>query len=213
MATAIVFDEYGGPDVLHPSEVPEPVPGPGQVRVRVRAAGVQSFDCLFRGGATHRWMPANFPQTLGNEFTGVIDAVGDGADFSAGDEVLGWSMLACYAECVVAGEGQIVAKPAGMPREQAGVVPASGQTASTAMSELGVGGGDTVLIHAAGSAASRCRAPGPAAPASSAPPAHATTNTCVPSARSQSPTATDSRIGCAPPLPAACTRRSTPPVP
>ena len=149
MATVIVFDEYGGPDVLHPIEVPDPVPGPGQVHIRIRAAGVQPFDCLFRTGAAHQWMLANFPQTLGNEFAGVIDAVGyDVMALSAGDEVLGWAMLACYAEYVVVGAGQIVAKPADMPWEQAGVVSASGQTASTAMTELGVGG-DTVLIHAA----------------------------------------------------------------
>ena len=77
VATLIVFDEYGGPEVLYPIDVPDPMPSAGQVRVRVRAAGVQPFDCLFRSGAAHRWMPAAFPQTLGNEFAGTIDAVGD----------------------------------------------------------------------------------------------------------------------------------------
>ncbi len=151
MATLIVFDEYGGPEVLYPIDVPDPMPGPGQVRVRIRAAGVQPFDCLFRSGAAHRWMPATFPQTLGNEFAGTIDAVGDDVTgFAAGDEVLGWDMLACYAD-QAGGRSQGRSSPSrpDMPWEQAGVLSASGQTASTALTELDVGGGDTVLVHAA----------------------------------------------------------------
>ncbi len=150
MATLIVFDEYGGPEVLYPIDVPDPMPSAGQVRVRVRAAGVQPFDCLFRSGAAHRWMPAAFPQTLGNEFAGTIDAVGDDVTgFAAGDDVLGWDMLACYAESLVVGAGQIVAKPPEKSWELAGVLSASGQTASTALADLNVGGGDAVLVHAA----------------------------------------------------------------
>jgi enoyl reductase len=150
MSKAVVFTRYGDPEVLHVVEVECPSPGPGQVRVRVRAAGVQPFDCLFRSGAAHQWMPASFPQRLGNEFAGVIDAIGDGvSDFSTGDEVLGWEALACYAEHVVVGQQQIVAKPATMPWSEAGVLSASGQTAATALSELQVGEGDKVLIHAA----------------------------------------------------------------
>ena len=91
MTRAVVFDTYGDPDVLHVIEVPVSDPGPGQARVRVHAAGVQPFDGLFRSGATNQWMPASFPQRLGNEFAGVVEAVGDGATgFAIGDEVLGW---------------------------------------------------------------------------------------------------------------------------
>ncbi|MHB8619779.1 MAG: NADP-dependent oxidoreductase, partial [Chloroflexota bacterium] len=150
MTTAIVFSSYGGPDVLEPVDLAEEQPAPGQVRVRVKTAGVQPFDALFRSGAAHQWMPAHFPQRLGNEFAGVIDAIGDGITaFSSGDEVLGWAMLACYAEHVIVAAGQIVAKPAAMRWPEAGVLAASGQTAHTSLRELGVGPGDTVLVHAA----------------------------------------------------------------
>lgn len=150
MTMAIAFSSYGGPEVLTPIDAGDQQPATGQVRVRVRAAGVQPFDCLFRSGAAHQWMPASFPQRLGNEFAGVIDAVADDvATFSMGDEVLGWAMLASYAEHVVVGSEQIVAKPEGMAWADAGVLAASGQTAHTALQELGVGPGDTVLIHAA----------------------------------------------------------------
>jgi enoyl reductase len=98
MSRAVVFDRYGGPEALHVVAAPVPLPGPGEVRVRVRAAGVQPFDALFRSGGAHQWVPATFPQTLGNEFAGVVDAVGDGVTaWRTGAEVVGWAMLRSYA--------------------------------------------------------------------------------------------------------------------
>jgi enoyl reductase len=150
MSKVVVFNTYGNADVLQLVDADAPHPGAGQVRVRVKAAGVQPFDCLFRSGAAHQWIPARFPQRLGNEFAGIIDMVGEGVKaFSIADEVLGWAMLESYAEHVMVSAEQIVAKPAGMPWAEAGVLSASGQTAATALTELGVGKDDTVLIHAA----------------------------------------------------------------
>jgi enoyl reductase len=147
MSSTVVFDEYGGPDVLHVADLPAPVPGPGQVRVAVRAAGVQPFDALFRSGAARQWVPATFPQRLGNDFAGVVDIAG--GRFAVGDEVLGWAMLCAYSEHVVVGVDDIVRKPAAMPWPEAGALSASGQTAGTALTALGVADGETVLIHAA----------------------------------------------------------------
>src|SRR2546423_12104137 len=115
MSRAVVFDKYGGPEVLRILELDAPGPQPGQVRVQVRAAGVQPFDCLFRSGAAQAWVPAWFPQRLGNEFAGIIDAVGDGVEgFAVGNEVLGWAMLSPPADYVGVGEHEIVGKPQGM---------------------------------------------------------------------------------------------------
>lgn len=150
MSRAVVFDAYGDADVLHIVEVEVPEPGPHRVRVRVKAAGVQPFECLFRSGVARQWVPASFPQRLGNEFAGVIDAVGDDVTaLSIGDEVLGWAMLASYSEHVVVGVDELVAKPPRMPWTEAGVLSASGQTAATALTQLRVADADTVLIHAA----------------------------------------------------------------
>jgi enoyl reductase len=150
MSQAVVFDQYGGPEVLHLTEVPEPEPGDGQVRVRVRAAGVQPADSLFRRGAMRQFAPATFPQRLGNEFAGTIEAVGPSvAGLSVGDAVLGWAAQACYADHVLVPATDLVSKPDGLPWTDAGVLSASGQTAATVLEVLGVGAGDTVLIHAA----------------------------------------------------------------
>lgn len=150
MSRAVVFDKYGGPEVLRILEFEAPEPEPTQVRVQVRAAGVQPFDCLFRSGAAHSWVPAQFPQRLGNEFAGIIDAVGEEVEgFAVGDEVLGWAMLSSHADHLVVGDLDVVVKPRGMPWSEAGVLSASGQTAAAALMLLGVIAGDTVLIHAA----------------------------------------------------------------
>lgn len=147
---AVTFAAFGPPEVLRLVEVDDPVAGAGQVRVRVKAAGVQPFDARFRAGLFGSYVPARFPQTLGGEFAGVVDRVGDGVGgFAVGDEVLGYVWQAGYAERVVVGADAVVAKPAGMPWAEAGALSASGQTAHTALRELGVGAGETVLIHAA----------------------------------------------------------------
>lgn len=144
------FMAYGSPKVLQSIEVQTPQAGPGEVRVRVKAAGVQPFDCAVRSGWTPPGATVQFPQIVGNEFAGTIDQLGDGVtDFTIGQEVLGYRMLGCNAEYVIVGREQIVPKPKSMPWEVAASLSASGQTAHTAMEELRVGKGDTVLIHGA----------------------------------------------------------------
>lgn len=145
---AVVFREYGPPEVLETVDLERPRPDSEQVLVRVRAAGVQPFDTGVRRGWTG--FPVNFPQQIGNEFAGVVAAVGDSVSgFAEGDEVLGWVFMSALAEYVVVGTDAVVPKPAGMGWEIAGSLSASGQTAYTALRELGVGRNDTVLVHAA----------------------------------------------------------------
>jgi enoyl reductase len=150
MSAVVVFDEYGGPDVLHVIDAPTPEPGPGQVRVAVRAAGVQPADAMLRSGRFSQWSPATFPQRLGNEYAGMVEALGDGVtEWTVGDEVIGWVQAAAYAQHVVADQTDMATKPAGLPWPEAGALSASGQTAASVLEQLTVGPGDVVLIHAA----------------------------------------------------------------
>jgi len=72
----------------------------------------------------------------------VVDQLGEGVTgFSEGSEVLGFVRQAAYAQHVVIGRDQIVAKPPTMPWEDAGGVSASGQTAHTALQDLAVAKG------------------------------------------------------------------------
>ncbi|MEV7356452.1 NADP-dependent oxidoreductase [Kitasatospora sp. NPDC091276] len=147
---AVTVTRSGGPEVLRVTEVPDPEPGPGEVRVRVLAAGVQPVDLAIREGFRPPGAVVEPPFVLGNEFAGVVDRLGpDGSGRQVGDEVLGFRLLDSQAELVTVDAAQLVAKPAGMPWEQAGSLSASGQTAHLALTLLAVGPGDTVLVHGA----------------------------------------------------------------
>ncbi|WP_433078602.1 NADP-dependent oxidoreductase [Dactylosporangium sp. CA-052675] len=147
---AAAFAEPGPPDVLRLHDLPEPQAGPGEVRVRVRFAGVQPFDAGLRRGWVPPYAPVTLPQIPGNEFAGVVDQGTDAVP--VGSEVLGFSVFNAYAEWIVVPEDQVTPKPAGVPWEVAGGFTAGWQTARLALSAIGVGPGDTVLINAAAGA-------------------------------------------------------------
>lgn len=147
---AVTFSTYGDPSVLELTEVPEPHASRGEVRVAMRAAGVQPFDCAFRRGDLAGFLPAMFPQMLGNDFAGVVDEVGEGVpDLQPGDEVLGYCTLAAHADLIVVAASAVVRRPPTLCWEAAGGLSASGQTALNALRDLDVRAGQTLLVHAA----------------------------------------------------------------
>jgi NADPH:quinone reductase-like Zn-dependent oxidoreductase len=148
---AIVFDEFGGPEVLHEAEIEKPEPGPGQVRVRVRAAGVNPLDGKIRAGYLEQVRPTTLPATPGVELAGTVDALGDGVSgLTVGQEVAGWSDTGAYAEYALATD--VVALPAGLGSVTAVTLPVGGETAGRVLRELKLAEGETVLIHGAAGA-------------------------------------------------------------
>ncbi|MEU4604074.1 NADP-dependent oxidoreductase [Kribbella sp. NPDC023972] len=147
---AVVFEEFGGPEVLRTEDVAEPHAGPGEVRVRVRAAGVNPLDFKIRRGWMQGFIDVTFPATPGIEVAGVVDEVGEGAGFAIGDEVVGWATTGSYAEHALV--GNVVPKPAGVAWEQAVGLPVAGETAQRVLDELGVKDGETLLLHGAAGA-------------------------------------------------------------
>lgn len=147
---AVVFEEFGGPEVLRTQDVAEPHAGPGEVRVRVRAAGVNPIDFKIRRGWTRGFIDVTFPATPGLEVAGVVDQAGEGASFAVGDEVVGWAKTGAYAEYAIV--GNVVLKPAGVSWEQAVGLPVAGETAQRVLDELKVKSGETLLLHGAAGA-------------------------------------------------------------
>jgi NADPH:quinone reductase-like Zn-dependent oxidoreductase len=144
---AVAFAEPGPPDVLRLLDLPEPQAGPGQVRVRIRAAGVQPFDAGLRRGWVPPYATVTLPQIPGNEFAGVVDQ--GTPEIPVGTEVLGFSVFGSYAQYIVVGADQVTPKPANVSWEVAGGFTAGWQTARLALSAIGAGPGDTVLINGA----------------------------------------------------------------
>ena len=147
---AVVFEEFGGPEVLRTEDVTEPHAGPGQARVRVRAAGVNPIDFKVRRGWTKGFIDVTFPATPGLEVAGVVDEVGEGSEFAVGDEVVGWSTTGSYAEHALA--GNVVRKPEGLSWEQAVGLPIAGETAQRVLDGLQLKDGETLLLHGAAGA-------------------------------------------------------------
>lgn len=152
---AITYTTYGGPDVLELTDLPTPKVGPDSVLVRVRATSVNPVDWKVREGYLDGLMDAVFPVVPGWDVAGVVEQVGaDAPEFEVGDEVFGYVRKdvvggGTTAELVAAPVRTLARKPATASFEEAAAVPLAGLTAYQALHRLGVGDGDTVLIHAA----------------------------------------------------------------
>lgn len=165
---AIVYTEYGPPDVLHLAEVPKPAPQPNEVLVRVHAASVSFGDLLARdfGHLAPRdftmplplYLPSRLAfgwskprvNVLGSEFAGEVEAVGAGVTrFQPGDEVYGYTgqRMGAYAEylCVEA-QGSIARKPANLSYAEAAAVPYGAIMASALLRAARLQPGQDVLI-------------------------------------------------------------------
>ncbi|QMV01200.1 zinc-binding dehydrogenase [Devosia sp. D6-9] len=144
------FASFGGPEVLSIDDIPIPEPGRGEVRVRVRAAAIQPFDRRVRIGQIPLPPGTTLPVTTGNEFSGIIDALGvDVTGFSPGDAVAGRRAFGAVAEYVIVPAVDIAPKPERLSFAEAATLSGTAQTADTAIESLGIGPGDTLLIHGA----------------------------------------------------------------
>ncbi len=147
VAHAIRFAETGGPEVMRwePIEVGEP--GPGQVRIRHEAVGLNFADTYFRTGL----YPAALPAGLGVEGAGVIEAVGPGVDFAAGDRVTyTGSPLGAYSTERIMPAEHLIALPAGIAFDTAAATTMRGLTTAYLLRRIHpLRAGDTVLLHAA----------------------------------------------------------------
>ena len=151
MAKAVRFDKYGSVDVLYVADVEVPSAAAGEVVVRVHAAGINPGEAAIRAGYLDSMFPATFPSGEGSDLAGVVSAVGDGVtEFSAGDEVLGWSWTrSSHAEYVTVPAGQLIRKPAGLSWPVAGAMYVVAVTAYAAVRAVSAGPGDTVVVSAA----------------------------------------------------------------
>jgi NADPH:quinone reductase len=151
---AVVTGDFGSPAAL--ADVDTPTPGPGELRVRVRASSLNGFDnAMVRGYLAHA-MEHKFPATLGRDFAGTVDQVGEGVtSFAPGDDVFGVVLTqplhaGGFAEYLVIPEDHNVAKiPAGLPHATAGALGLAGSAAIACLEAIQPAAGETVLVSGA----------------------------------------------------------------
>src|ERR1051325_1114667 len=147
---AMVCEAFGGPEVLHLRELPDPPPpGPGEVQVRIAARGVQYVDVLMLAGK-YQFRPEP-PFIPGNEAAGEIVAVGEAVTgFKVGDRVMSRHRLGAFATLGNAPAENCNPVPAGMSLEAAAVFSGAYHTAYHALLQRGrMKAGDWVMINGA----------------------------------------------------------------
>ena len=152
---AITYSQYGTPDSLTLTDVPDPRVGPGEVLIRVRSASVNPVDWKVMGGYLDGLMQVDFPAIPGWDVSGVVEQVGlDTPQYEVGDEVIAyarkdWVQHGTFAELVAAPVRTVARKPKSLDWHQAAGLPLAGLTAYQLLNRLGTSQGETVLVHAA----------------------------------------------------------------
>ncbi|NGM50087.1 quinone oxidoreductase [Caulobacter sp. 602-2] len=144
---AVEAKAAGGPEVLEVVERDLPSPGPGQILVRHAAVGLNFIDTYHRSGL----YPVKYPQVLGLEAAGHVEAIGEGVTrFAVGDRVAYNGTMGAYAQASVVPADRAVKVPDGVDLEVAAAVLLKGMTAEFLIRRcFPVKAGQTVLVHAA----------------------------------------------------------------
>jgi NADPH:quinone reductase-like Zn-dependent oxidoreductase len=154
---AVVYTDYGSPDVLQIREIKKPAPNNDQVLVKVRAVSINPLDWHFIEGRPYimRGMMGGMRKPknprLGVDYSGTVEAVGKNVtQFKPGDEVFG-NKIGAFAEYLCPRADRAVAmKPANITFEQAAGIPVAGLTALQGLRDHGkVQPGQKVLINGA----------------------------------------------------------------
>ncbi|HKX87935.1 MAG TPA: NADPH:quinone oxidoreductase family protein [Sphingopyxis sp.] len=141
-----LLPDHGGAAL---ADLAVPEPSPGEVRVRVRAAAVNFPDLLMTGGGYQ--LKPDLPFVSGLEFSGEVDAVGDGiSDWAAGDAVVGGNRFGAMAEYAVVPANALRPKPEALVWDEAAAYPVAYLTAYVALARCArVEPGEWVLVHGA----------------------------------------------------------------
>ncbi|GAB3231592.1 NADP-dependent oxidoreductase [Glycomyces halotolerans] len=152
---AVIMRRYGGPEELEVADVPRPEHGPGEVVIELKAASVNPVDWKIGAGRFDAHIPGDFPLAPGWDGAGTVVEVGsDVTEYAVGDEVFGYVRRptvkwGTYAEYTIAEPNMIAPKPDRLDWPSAGGLALVGLTAVQTLDAVGVGEGDTVLVHAA----------------------------------------------------------------
>jgi NADPH:quinone reductase-like Zn-dependent oxidoreductase len=152
---AFAQEAFGERGSIREVEVAEPQAG--EVRIRVVSASVNPVDWKTGLGYLKDWLEHKFPLVLGQDLSGVVDAVGPGvSDFKVGDEVFGghgqpYMGRGTFATQVIAAPRALAIKPTSLSHVQASSIGLAAVTALMSVDALGeIRGEPIVILGAAG---------------------------------------------------------------
>ncbi len=160
---AVVYTQYGPPEVLRLAEVARPVPRDDEVLIRVRATTVSAPDYRCRSFTVPLsfWIPARLAlgvlkpkrPVLGAELSGEVEETGkDVTRFKKGDRVFAATLMrfGAYAEYACLPEAGVIATmPANMTYEEAAAVPIGARAAHHFLKKANIKSGQKVLVYGA----------------------------------------------------------------
>lgn len=147
---ALMFERFGGPEVLQFRDIPDPAVPPGHVQLAMRAIGLNFADLHRRRG--NYFLPGKPPHINGYEGTGIAIAIGEGVDGIALGDRIG------FADCPFANATRVnvpFEKAIPLPDEvsftEAAATLLQGLTAQYLVEDsYVVRAGELLLVHAAG---------------------------------------------------------------
>ena len=160
---AIVYSNYGSPDVLQLKEIEKPLPKENEILVRVKATTVTVADIRTRSFTVPPafWLPARITlgirqpkkKILGVELSGEVESVGIGVKkFKKGDQIFAASLtgFGAYAEYKCLPEaGPVSIKPSNITYGEAAAIPIGARTALFFLKKANIQSGQRVLVYGA----------------------------------------------------------------
>jgi len=162
---AIVYTQYGTPDVLHLREIEKPVPGDDELLIKIHAAEATKADCelrSFKFAVKWFWLPLRLAMgivkprrpVLGGYFAGEVEAVGkDVSEIGVGAQIFGSARLrlGAYGEYVCLPASYTLApKPDNVSFEESAATPLGGLNAIHFLRIANIQKGEKVLVNGAG---------------------------------------------------------------
>ncbi len=146
---ALVFNTFGGPEVLEYAEIANPVIGPDEILVKMKAIGLNFADIYRRKGNYH--LVGNPPYILGYEGAGIVEETGANVQgISVGDRIAFADVPYANADLVAVPVEKAIPLPETISFTDAASVLLQGLTAHYLTKDsYAVKKNDIVLVHAA----------------------------------------------------------------
>jgi alcohol dehydrogenase len=164
---AVVYDQYGPPNVLRLKELEKPRPMDNEILIKIHAATVTSGDVRLRSSDFPPlfWLPARIlfglfkpnKKILGHELAGTVQEIGKNVTkFKVGDEVFGTTTMlktGSYAEYICLPQewknGVVAIKPKNLSFQEASALPVGAMTALYLLKKADLNKGQKVLVYGA----------------------------------------------------------------